>query len=496
MKTFLANIAVIFAAIFVQSQVVHAAENGFCDSYGQQSKYEWVQGVKINGELFSSENDGGYFEHFNPVTNLKPGKNTFEIEPGYSNYQYGNFWAAWLDLNGNGVFEESEQLFEHYGNAQTAIKFNLPSKLDATSSNLRLVMKHGSKPSPCGAYAFGETEDFKVYISEPDEPGLDYHLSVRPDFTLVRNGAVGDKAVWVIEVDGKVALKRNAASEIEYRYYRNYTGFHIRAWLEEFKDYQYQVVSNVVTYTPGTTNLYELNLNSHYAISRSGSIGDDLQWVIEKDGELVLERNAENELEYIYFANQEGGKYRVWLKSFIGGEYKVVSNTLEYEVGQSEFTISMDQQFKFFRNGQPGDPLEWIVEEDGVLISNVAADSGLTFEFEDRKPGAHYSVWLRRYEGQGYEQASNIVEFDMPSSYPYSLSLGDNYTVYRTGSYGDRLTWVIVKNGKVALQRNASNELSYRYFSNTYGSTIQVYLTQFIDGAYRPVSNTIEYTVR
>ena len=57
------------------------------------------------------------------------------------------------------------------------------------------------------------------------------------------------------------------------------------------------------------------------------------------------------------------------------------------------------------------------------------------------------------------------------------------------------MQWVIVKNGNVVLQRNAANELSYTYYSNTSGSTIQVYLQQFIGGYYQPVSNTVQYSV-
>jgi hypothetical protein len=76
------------------------------------------------------------------------------------------------------------------------------------------------------------------------------------------------------------------------------------------------------------------------------------------------------------------------------------------------------------------------------------------------------------------------------------VTLGDNYELTRNGSLGDKITWVIKKNGSVVLKRYASNELSYTYYSNTPGSAIQVYLQQYIDGYYQPVSNTVEYMVQ
>jgi len=77
---------------------------------------------------------------------------------------------------------------------------------------------------------------------------------------------------------------------------------------------------------------FKLELKDNFEIKRSGSLGDDLTWVIEKNGKTVLERNASNELEYTYYNNFMGGSFRVWLKQFMNGQYEVVSNIVTYDV--------------------------------------------------------------------------------------------------------------------------------------------------------------------
>lgn len=471
------------------------ANASYCASNGNITSYEWMDSFNINGDDFvSGRNTSGYYEHLDVAT-LTPGENSITLTPGYSSTTYIEKWRGWLDLNNDNQFTPDEQIFEANGSNAQALSFDLPDAVETGLYSLRIIMRYGSFPTPCGTYTYGETEDIVVSIETDSVANFSHHLTLDYDFTVHRDGSIGENVSWVVESNGEIALQRNASGELKYKYYRNYHGDNIRVWLQQFINGAYEQISNAVEYTPGTTNLFELNLGSDYELSRSGNLGDSVQWVIEKDGIIVLERNAASELSYTYFANTNGSNFRVWLKQFIGGEYKVVSNTIEYQVGQVDFSLTVDQQFALSRNGQLGDSVTWVIEEDGNIVLERNAANELQYTYFNNKPGSSYLVWLKMFINGQYEIVSNIVEYEVPASYPYTLSVGANYELTRTGNIGDPLNWVIIKNGSTVLQRYAGNELSYTYYSNTSGSTIQVYLQQFINGMYQPVSNTVQYSV-
>jgi hypothetical protein len=53
----------------------------------------------------------------------------------------------------------------------------------------------------------------------------------------------------------------------------------------------------------------------------------------------VLERNAKNELTYTYFRNYIPGAYTCYLKAYLNGAYRQVSNSIEYTVeSDSDFS--------------------------------------------------------------------------------------------------------------------------------------------------------------
>ncbi len=489
--------ALIPAAFFLSAGFNTAAASDYCASGGNNTYYEWIDAIGINGEEYASGNNGGYFEHGGASVVLTPGANTIELTPGFGSWSYTERWRGWLDLDGDGEYADHEQIFEYSGNSSHTVSYQLPENAQSGTTGLRIAMRYGAYPPACGSYYYGETEDFTGIIDAGDPPPeLTHRLTLDYDFTVHRDGAIGDNVSWVVERDGNVVLQRNAAGELEYRYFGNYyyPGDY-RIWLQGYVGGSYQRISNIVEYTPGITDRFELTLGNDFELQRSGMLGDSVQWVIEKDGEIVLQRNAANELSYTYFNNTPGSSFRVWLQQFIGGEYRIVSNTVEYEVGQNQFSLTVDQQFMLTRNGQLGDAVQWVIEQDGVIVLQRNAASELTYTYFNNTPGSSYRVWLQKFIGGAYQVVSNVVSYDVPASFPYTLSLGPGYQVNRSGSLGDPVTWVIVKNGNVVLQRNASNELSYTYYSNTSGSTIQVYLQQFIGGYYQPVSNTVQYSV-
>jgi len=76
-----------------------------------------------------------------------------------------------------------------------------------------------------------------------------------------------------------------------------------------------------------------------------------------------------------------------------------------------------------------------------------------------------------------------------------TLSVDQDHTLNRTilEPEPDGLRWNLFRDGKMLLQRNAKNETQFKYPEDTPGH-YSVYVTVWIDGAYRIISNVVFYT--
>lgn len=111
----------------------------------------------------------------------------------------------------------------------------------------------------------------------------------------------------------------------------------------------------------------------------------------------------------------------------------------------------------------------------------VGREAGLSFK------NCTYDVTVN---GEPFDYPSYLkkVEAETEVVEAFTLFINDDGLVERTEANGyDNLTWRIIKDGEVVLERNAENELVL-----TYGGD-EVYLTAFIDGYYQRVSNIIKF---
>ncbi|PZF73156.1 T9SS type A sorting domain-containing protein [Taibaiella soli] len=80
--------------------------------------------------------------------------------------------AAYIDYNGNGVFEPLEQLFKQGTTAANPLvqhAFTVPANANIGVTGMRVILIDGpvTTMDPCGTYSFGETEDYLVDIHYP-----------------------------------------------------------------------------------------------------------------------------------------------------------------------------------------------------------------------------------------------------------------------------------------------------------------------------------------
>ena len=261
---------------------------------------------------------------------------------------------------------------------------------------------------------------------------------------------------------------------------------------ESCGSFYYGETEDFVVEIPDARFPYGLSIDNDWSLYRSGEIGDSVTWVIEMDGEVVLRRNASNELSYQYYRNYPTSSYRVWLESYIDGAYQQVSEIISYGEEPIFYELSVDSDYTITRSGELGDSAQWVIEKDGNIVLQRNASNELQYQYYSNTDGSAIRVWLQSFVDGEYEVISNIVSYTV-SHYDYDLTIDSTYTLHRSGELGDSMSWVVIKNGNVVLQRNAANELSYKYYSNTPGSTIEVYLQAWAGSSYEQISESVIY---
>ena len=80
------------------------AQSTYCNSSGNNTNYEYLDYIMVNGDFFQSGNNGGYYNGTNQTFQLNAGQNSIVLSPGYTGNAYYEKWAVWIDLNKDRVF--------------------------------------------------------------------------------------------------------------------------------------------------------------------------------------------------------------------------------------------------------------------------------------------------------------------------------------------------------------------------------------------------------
>lgn len=249
---------------------------------------------------------------------------------------------------------------------------------------------------------------------------------------------------------------------------------------------------------------YQLSLDENYQLTRSGTIGEGLTWVITNKGDTLLARNAANELEYTYYANAAGKEYVCYLQAWSVDRYVRVSNRVAYRLGvdyhgpiitsKPSLVVEVDQDFEYYQITATNFPVEFSATglPPGLSVNESGTITGTPTEV------GKFLVTLQA--SNGIDTGTSTLEISVVSGSngggyldDFTLSIDENYRITRTSGSPDSLSWVIKKNGNQVLARNALSETHYTYYLN-YGGTITVHLQSFINGESERVSNILTYT--
>jgi hypothetical protein len=141
----------------------------YCESYGQNTNYEWIDLVELGSINNTTSADGGYGDYTNLSTDLTRGSNvTIYISAGFASSSYTEYWHVWIDFDQNGTFDSDEELVS--GSSSSADRlyasFDIPSDAVLGQTRMRVTMKYNSAASPCETFTYGEVEDYTVNITD------------------------------------------------------------------------------------------------------------------------------------------------------------------------------------------------------------------------------------------------------------------------------------------------------------------------------------------
>jgi PKD repeat protein len=264
-----------------------------------------------------------------------------------------------------------------------------------------------------------------------------------------------------------------------------------------------EVLPALVSTLPQDT--FTLRVNSDQGVTRNVGEMEGLTWVVIKDGEIILQRVAKGETTFTYHRNFIPGDFTVHLEATLQGKPVRVSNLVGYATpsrnGEPVFATPRQLQFFVGRSAS----LQFLASDAPSSCQATGLPPGLFLASGGALSGTPtlagtYPVTISATKASltGSARFSfEILPLTGSSNYVdrHRLAINPDFSVYRTPGDDPNLTWVVRRDGVEKLSRLTRDELTYRYYRNFEPGVYTVHLEAFLADAYRPVSNTVTYTV-
>ncbi|PKQ63141.1 hypothetical protein BZG02_10285 [Labilibaculum filiforme] len=146
-----------------------AATPDYCECYGKDTRYEYIDLVELANMSNPSGDDGGYGDYTNMIANVQPGNNyTLNFSLAYKSRTYTANWSVYIDFNRDGNFTANELVVSGY-TASAAIStsnISIPASAAIGHTRMRVILKHRrAAKSGCEIFSQGEVEDYTLDIS-------------------------------------------------------------------------------------------------------------------------------------------------------------------------------------------------------------------------------------------------------------------------------------------------------------------------------------------
>ena len=129
------------------------------------TNYEWIAGVSLN-TLNHSSGASEYSDFTAHSTTLRVGENYhMGITPGYAQGIYNEYHYVFIDLNQDGVLDETKELLlSGYGAGTMSSDLIIPTDALEGNTMMRVIMSYMPVSNACGWFIYGEVEDYMVNI--------------------------------------------------------------------------------------------------------------------------------------------------------------------------------------------------------------------------------------------------------------------------------------------------------------------------------------------
>ncbi len=158
----------------------------YCSSKGNNTNYEWIDLVELNGINNSTGANGGYADFTNLSANVTPGSSQrIYISCGFSGSSYTEYWQVWIDWDQSGTFDSDELIVS--GSSSSADRlyadFNVPSNALLGTTRMRVTMKYNAAATACETFSYGEVEDYSINVTTAST----YFTSVNNEADILGN---------------------------------------------------------------------------------------------------------------------------------------------------------------------------------------------------------------------------------------------------------------------------------------------------------------------
>lgn len=143
-----------------------------------EAEFVFINKVQINDFVNISGNSGGYgnFDGAKAETIIIGETFTLTFEPGFEQGSFAFDLCGWIDINGNGSFEESEKLIlEQSVSDEITTEVLIPN--DAVPGLTRMRIYYSNETDPCSPsdnFVFGEAEDYCLILEEKPTATIDF----------------------------------------------------------------------------------------------------------------------------------------------------------------------------------------------------------------------------------------------------------------------------------------------------------------------------------